>query len=58
MWLSNTFYLERLLGWTGALIEADAFNFELVLQKKRNAISIPTCLSRATKPQMVIYEKL
>jgi len=53
MWLSNTFYFERLLGWTGALIEADAFNFKKVLEKRRNAMSIPTCLSRSTKPQLV-----
>ncbi|XP_059482832.1 uncharacterized protein LOC132200998 [Neocloeon triangulifer] len=53
--LSNTFYLERLLGWTGVLIEPEPQNFYEVLRKKRNVLSIPTCLSRSKRPQLVPF---
>lgn len=58
LWLSNTFYFERLLGWKGVLIEADAFNFNQVLKKNRNVLAMPTCLSRSTKPELVYFYRI
>jgi len=58
LWLSNTFYFERLLGWKGVLIEADAFNFNQVLKKNRNVLAMPTCLSRSTKPELVYFHHI
>ncbi|XP_065346980.1 uncharacterized protein LOC135944138 [Cloeon dipterum] len=53
--MSNTFYFERLLGWTGVLIEPEPNSFNELLQRKRNVLSIPTCLSRSRHPQLVPF---
>ncbi|XP_043196494.1 uncharacterized protein LOC122367465 [Amphibalanus amphitrite] len=50
---SNTLFMERFLGWTGLLVEADPSNFRKVLSKKRNAWSVNVCLnSRNVKSQV------
>ncbi|XP_031828222.2 uncharacterized protein LOC116425123 isoform X2 [Nomia melanderi] len=41
---SNTLVLERSLGWTGLLVEADPNNFSKMLLKNRKAYLTPTCL--------------
>jgi len=55
MLLSNTFLVERLLKWTGVLIEAEPFNFEILVPKYRNAFLVPACLSLSTKPKLSGY---
>jgi len=42
---SNTLYLERDLGWTGLLIEADPYFYTQLLGHNRNVWSINACLS-------------
>ena len=42
---SNTLFMERFLGWTGLLVEADPTNFRRVLSKRRNAWSVNVCLN-------------
>ena len=50
---SNTLYMERFLGWTGLLVEADPSNFKKVLSKQRNAWAVNVCLnSRNVKSQV------
>lgn len=41
---SNTLVFERLLNWTGLLVEADPLNFSKMLKKNRRAYLTPTCL--------------
>jgi len=50
--LSNTFFAEKSLNWSGVLIEAEPNNFAQVLQKKRNAYLVPACLSLSTKTKL------
>jgi len=38
------------------LVEAEANNFELAVQKKRNAFLVPACLSLSTKPKMSSFK--
>ncbi|XP_044581714.1 uncharacterized protein LOC123263205 [Cotesia glomerata] len=52
---SNTLYLERFLGWTGLLIEADPMNFKKIIEKKRRAFLSPTCLSIEPYPMIVSF---
>jgi FkbM family methyltransferase len=49
---STTFLMERKLDWTGLLIEAEPTNFHATVEKHRNAILVPACLSLSTKPKM------
>ncbi|XP_076760564.1 uncharacterized protein LOC143429061 [Xylocopa sonorina] len=49
---SNTFVLERLLNWTGLLIEADPLNFSKMLMKNRKAYLTPTCLAIEPYPSV------
>ena len=37
---SNTFAIERCLGWSGVLIEADPVNFELLVKSERNVTRV------------------
>jgi len=50
--LSNTFLLERQLKWTGVMIEAEPLNFEMAIQKKRNAFMVPSCLSLSNRTKL------
>ncbi|KAF7994766.1 hypothetical protein HCN44_004238 [Aphidius gifuensis] len=52
---SNTLSLERSLGWTGLLIEADPINFRKMLKKKRRSHLSPTCLSTQPYPMSVSF---
>ncbi|XP_053994211.1 uncharacterized protein LOC128884690 isoform X1 [Hylaeus volcanicus] len=47
---SNTLILERELGWSGLLVEADPINFAKMLTKNRRAYLTPTCLSVGQYP--------
>ncbi|XP_043248770.1 uncharacterized protein LOC122395349 [Colletes gigas] len=49
---SNTLVLERQLGWTGLLVEADPISFSKMLQKNRKAYLTPTCLGIQPYPTM------
>ncbi|KAG8033883.1 hypothetical protein G9C98_008364 [Cotesia typhae] len=49
---SNTLNLERFLGWTGLLIEADPMNLKKIIEKKRRAFLSPTCLSIEPYPMI------
>ena len=42
---SNTLALEKELGWTGLLIEADGENYEELVKKNRKAWTTNCCLS-------------
>jgi FkbM family methyltransferase len=44
--------IERSLDWSGILIEAEPTNFHQAVQKRRNAIMVPACLSLSTKPKV------
>lgn len=52
---SNTLFLERKLQWTGLLIEAEPNNFKAALEKKRNAVLVPACLSLTKKPKLSAF---
>lgn len=52
---SNTLSLERNYGWSGVLIEADPYYFEIMLTRNRKSWLIPTCLSVKSNPHMVIF---
>ncbi|XP_043289340.1 uncharacterized protein [Venturia canescens] len=52
---SNTLVLERFLGWSGILIEADPINFSMMLDKKRKAYLSPTCLSIKPYPMKASF---
>ncbi|XP_076286479.1 uncharacterized protein LOC143212055 isoform X2 [Lasioglossum baleicum] len=49
---SNTLVLERFLGWTGLLVEADPVNFSKMLLKNRKAYLTPTCLAIQPYPSV------
>ncbi|XP_033329201.1 uncharacterized protein LOC117221938 isoform X2 [Megalopta genalis] len=49
---SNTLVLERYLGWTGLLVEADPLNFSKMLLKNRKAYLTPTCLAIRPYPSV------
>jgi hypothetical protein len=50
---SNTLYLERFLGWSGLLVEANPTNVEMLKKVKRKAWFSPTCLSIKPYPVKV-----
>ncbi|XP_076030830.1 protein Star-like [Oratosquilla oratoria] len=54
---SNTLALERYLGWTGILIEADPKNFRLLESKNRNSLAVNACLSTLPYPNKVMFEQ-
>jgi len=43
--LSNTIYLETVMGWSGLLVEPNKGVYKKLIEKKRNAHSINCCLS-------------
>ncbi|KZC08311.1 Protein Star [Dufourea novaeangliae] len=49
---SNTLVLERILGWTGLLVEADPINFSKMSLKNRKAYLTPTCLAVQPYPSV------
>nr|CAH0107082.1 unnamed protein product [Daphnia galeata] len=53
--LSNTLYMERWLGWSGLLIEADKKAFGRLISRNRKAYTSPVCLSTKLYPMQVIY---
>ncbi|XP_046459069.1 protein Star-like [Daphnia pulex] len=53
--LSNTLFMERYLGWSGLLIEADRKAFNKLLTRNRKAYTTPVCLSTELYPIQVNY---
>ena len=51
--LSNTLYMERWLGWSGLLIEADKKAFGRLISRNRKAYTSPVCLSTKLYPRQV-----
>ncbi|CAL4122681.1 unnamed protein product [Meganyctiphanes norvegica] len=59
-YLSNTLYLERELGWTGLLVEADSDMFKRLVKKNRKAWASNSCLATTPYPiqdTLVKYNK-
>ncbi|XP_071512384.1 uncharacterized protein [Panulirus ornatus] len=54
VYLSNTLWLERNLGWTGLLVEADAASYRALSFKRRKAWISNTCLSSTPHPTETI----
>jgi len=52
---SNTLNLERELGWSGVLIEADPVNLIQCFEKHRKAWLVPACLSTSKQTMFVKY---
>ncbi|KAK3871745.1 hypothetical protein Pcinc_023122 [Petrolisthes cinctipes] len=55
--LSNTLFLERKLGWTGLLVEADGDMYSHLLRRHRKAWSCHCCLSPHSYPHREILIK-
>ncbi|XP_057380610.1 uncharacterized protein LOC130703006 [Daphnia carinata] len=55
-YLSNTLYMERILNWTGLLVEADKKALHRLLTRNRRAFIAPTCLSTKPYPMQVLYD--
>ncbi|KAK8400465.1 hypothetical protein O3P69_003255 [Scylla paramamosain] len=53
--ISNTLHLERELGWTGLLVEADTTLYSALAGKRRRAWSSRGCLSPTAYPQELIF---
>ncbi|KZS20615.1 Uncharacterized protein APZ42_012646, partial [Daphnia magna] len=54
-YLSNTLYMERVLNWTGLLVEADKNALHRLSTRNRKAFIAPTCLSTKPYPMQVLY---
>ncbi|XP_045585023.2 uncharacterized protein [Procambarus clarkii] len=54
--ISNTLFLERELGWTGLLVEADSILYADIPGKRRNAWASHSCLSLAPYAQKLTFE--
>ncbi|ODM88635.1 hypothetical protein Ocin01_18047 [Orchesella cincta] len=54
---SNTLFMERNLGWTGLLVEADPANFKQLLKINRNAWSSNVCLATKPHPHVVSIDR-
>lgn len=54
--ISNSLIFEKLLGWSGILIEPNPVAFRRLLSKRRKAWSINTCLSLKTYPETVLFD--
>jgi len=54
--LSNTIYLETMLGWTGLLVEPNKGAFNILTSKQRNAHCINSCLSTKRHSQQVEFD--
>jgi len=54
--LSNTIYLETMLGWTGLLVEPNKGAFNILTSKHRNAHCINSCLSTKRHSQQVEFD--
>jgi hypothetical protein len=52
-YVSNTLYMERYLGWSGILIEADTKFYDTLLTRKRRAFTLHVCLSLEPYPTTV-----
>lgn len=53
---SNTLTLEKDLGWTGVLVEADPETLKTLLAKNRKAHTVGNCLSVASETMNVTYK--
>ena len=51
---SNTLYMERSLGWTGILIEADPDTYKKLADRGRKVWHLPVCLSTKPYPIQVL----
>ncbi|CAL4062228.1 unnamed protein product, partial [Meganyctiphanes norvegica] len=56
--LSNTLWLEKDRGWDGLLIEADPFNYKLLINKRRHAWISNTCLSFNNYPYKTLIKSM
>ncbi|KAG7155091.1 uncharacterized protein LOC121855529 [Homarus americanus] len=56
VYLSNTLWLEKNLGWTGLLIEPDRESYKELKFKHRKAWSSNTCISSESYPKQIILE--
>uniref|UniRef100_A0A2P2IF97 Protein Star-like n=2 Tax=Hirondellea gigas TaxID=1518452 RepID=A0A2P2IF97_9CRUS len=56
--LSNTLPLERELGWTGLLVEANSRSYQELQKRNRKAWLSPACLSPSNYPQELILNQL
>ncbi|XP_046632872.1 uncharacterized protein LOC124312410 [Daphnia pulicaria] len=54
--LSNTLFMERYLGWSGLLVEANKKSFDKLISRNRKAFSLPTCLSTKPYPIQVTFD--
>ncbi|KAK2151966.1 hypothetical protein LSH36_344g03039 [Paralvinella palmiformis] len=50
---SNTFYLEKRLGWSGLLIESDYLVYTKLRAISRHSYTINACLGPTTHPEMI-----
>ena len=50
---SNSLFFERFRGWTGLLIEAGPINYQQILNKHRNAYTVPICIGVTDYPEQV-----
>ncbi|XP_045034687.1 uncharacterized protein LOC116933298 isoform X1 [Daphnia magna] len=55
-YLSNTLFMERVLNWTGLLVEADRKAFDQLATRNRKAFIAPICLSTKPYPMQVLYD--
>ena len=55
--LSNTLWLEKVLGWTGLLVEPDEVNFNALKNNHRKAYIADACLSVEPYPQKSTFRK-
>ncbi|CAL4112154.1 unnamed protein product [Meganyctiphanes norvegica] len=56
-YLSNSLHLEKHLGWTGLLVEANTKQFNLMKDKHRKAWLANACLSTKPYPMQVTFEQ-
>nr|XP_053647152.1 uncharacterized protein LOC128698791 [Cherax quadricarinatus] len=54
--ISNTLYLERELGWTGILVEADSTLYAAIAGKRRKVWVSHSCVSPASYAQKMTFE--
>ena len=45
LWLSNTWWLEAVMGWRGLLIEADPHNYLKLKNSPRTAVTFQGCVT-------------
>ncbi|XP_065575961.1 uncharacterized protein LOC136037257 isoform X2 [Artemia franciscana] len=53
--MSQTYFAERFLGWTGMLVEADMYYFNIMKEKHRKAYQFSLCASTSTKSNKATF---